>query len=761
MKHPAKNLWTLGLCLLGWAATAAGEADTDTSKGTENAIEEVVVTAHPLSADGLAQPTDTLAGEELAWSMADSIGATLANKPGIHSASFGPAVGRPVIHGLDGVRVRIMEDHIDVMDVSATSGDHAATIDPFTADSIDILKGASTLLYGSGAIGGVIDVHTGRIPHKVPERLTGKLDLRAADNGNATRGALRLDGGAGGFAWHLDGALRDADDVEIPGFAESAQWRALEEEEAHEEHGDHHDEEDENGHAEDEAGEARGLLMNSALEAKNGAFGFSFIGERGFVGLSVSRFETEYGLPGHAHGHGDEHHDEEEHEHEEGEGHDEDEDHDEHEDHDEDEDHDEHEDHDEDEGHDEEDHQEGEGEDAHGHEEEGSPYLDLKQTRIDVEAGLTDPLPGFRSFNLRFGVNDYEHLELEEVGEIGTRFTNEAWEARAELSHHALAGWRGTLGVQLSDQDYAAYGDEAYVPPVETAAFGLFWVGERHFDRWQLEAGLRFDRVKHDPTTGENRKFSGASASLGAVVPLGQGWRATVLADYAQRAPSAQELYSNGPHFATNSFDVGDPTFDKEAAFNLSATLGYKDERWSALATAYYTRFQDFIYQADSNELADGLPVRHYRQNDATFAGLEAEASLVAATWETGLLTFNAFFDSVSAEIETDNGDNPPRLPPDRLGLGADLRHGSFSAALNYARIFKQTETAAYELPTEGYDDLTARLAWSIETQGAAISLFVQGRNLTDAEQRRHTSYVKELVPEPGRTIEGGVRIQF
>ena len=746
MKPMAQHLLWFGLWLPGFAAAQANQDSAAASGGEANSIEEVVVTAHPLSGDGLAQPADSLSGEELNWKIAESIGATLAQEPGIHSASFGPAVGRPVIHGLDGARVRIMEDHIDALDVSANSADHAVTIDPFTADSIDILKGTSTLLYGSGAIGGVVDVHTGRIPHRVPERLTGKLDLRAADNGDGKRGALRLDGGFGSFAWHLDGSVRDSDDFEIPGFAESARQRALEaDDHGHEDHDEHeeegHEEEDHEDEDHDEEGHedepVKGLVSNSALETKSGAFGFSFVGERGFIGASVSRFETEYGLPGHSHAHSHGH--DEDHEEE---GHDEDEH--------EDEEHDEHEEH--------EDHEEHE---HHGEEAEGQAVLDLEQTRIDVEAALSDPLPGFRSFNLHFGINDYEHVELEDVDVIGTRFSNEAWEARAELRHNPLASWEGVLGMQISNRDYAAFGEEALTPPTETSAFGLFWVGERRFERLQLEAGLRFERVKQDPETGQGRKFSGASASLGAVLPLAQGWQATVQADYASRAPVAEELYSNGPHHATSSFDIGDPNLDDESVINVSATLAYADDRWSALATAYYTSLSDFIYQANTSEEIAELPVRPFVQNDATFAGLEVEASVVAATWSNGSLAFNAFFDRVSADIKGGNGDNPPRLPPDRLGLGATFENGPLSAALDYTRAFKQTETAAYELPTDAYDDLKARLAWAVKTQGASISLFVQGRNLTDAEQRHHTSLIKDLVPAPGRTIEGGVRIMF
>ena len=176
-----KTAYRLPLAVVLCLAALEGFAD---QAPDEHQIEEIVVTAHPLSADGLAQPVESLRGEELNRKIADTIGATVAREPGIHSTSFGPAVGRPVIHGLDGARVRIMEDHVDTMDVSTTSGDHAVSVDPFIADEIDILKGPSTLLYGSGAIGGVIDVHTGRVPHQLQDGVTGQT-------GRARRGQRR------------------------------------------------------------------------------------------------------------------------------------------------------------------------------------------------------------------------------------------------------------------------------------------------------------------------------------------------------------------------------------------------------------------------------------------------------------------------------------------------------------------------------------------------------------------------------------------
>ncbi|MCY4532671.1 MAG: TonB-dependent receptor plug domain-containing protein, partial [Gammaproteobacteria bacterium] len=341
-------LSAMAICL---SATINGE-ETEVDE-TDPAIEEIVVIGHPLSGEGLAQPFTILAGEELDRKAADSIGATVGSEPGIHNSSFGVVAGRPIIHGLGGARVRVLEDRIDTMDVSVTSGDHAVTVDPFIADRVEVLKGSGTLLYGSGAIGGVVDVHTGRIPHKVREDISGKLDLRAGNNGDGRNKSFHLDGGSGNFAWHFDSTARDAGDYAVPGFVESARLRALEaeehdgdtdEEDHHEEEEDHHEEEEDHDEEEDEA---YGVVPGSGYDVQSSSVGFSFVGERGFVGISTAKLRSEYGIPGHSHvEHG---HDEEE-EHEE-------------------------------DGHHEEEEEHEVEEEEHG--EEGTPFIDLEQTRID------------------------------------------------------------------------------------------------------------------------------------------------------------------------------------------------------------------------------------------------------------------------------------------------------------------------------------------------------------------------------------------
>ncbi|MDE0177197.1 MAG: TonB-dependent receptor [Gammaproteobacteria bacterium] len=733
MKHKQLFLPAL-LAAAPWLGAAALGAQTPGEEDPGD-IEEVIVLAHPLAREGLAQASDVLEADELERKAVDNIGATVGNEPGIHNSSYGAGAGRPVIHGLGGARVRVMEEQIDTLDVSVSSGDHAVTVDPFIAERVEVLKGSATLLYGSGAIGGVVDVHTGRIPDEVPERVRGAFDLRGTDNGSGSNGALRLDGGGGNVAWHLDAFAREADDYDIPGFAESAAQRALEEEEEHhdedeDEHGDDdHDHEvddhdEEEGHGDDE--EAHGHLPGSGLEVRGGSVGFSFVGDRGFAGLSVSGLDSEYGIPGHSHAH-------HEHGHEKA-GHD---------------DHEEHAD----------DHEDDHHEDEALHEDD-PPVVVLEQTRVDLEAGLAEPFDGFEGLNLRLGINDYEHVE-NEAGEVGTAFSNKAWEGRAELTHGLFGGWRGAFGVQLGDREFSVVGEEAFTPPVDTSSVGLFWVGERSIGELGIEAGLRYDRVEHLPAHGTSRDFTGGSASLGLIVPLGEGWKGTLLADYSSRAPVGEELFSDSPHPGTGVFEIGDPGLDHEQARNLAATLTGGGDGRSLRGTFYYTHFVDFIYQAATGEEQDGFDVRRYAQADATFAGFEVEGRTTIAEWGAGRFEVGAFFDMVSPELEVSGNDNLPLIPPNRIGVSFEFTSDRLRANVDYVRASEQDDVAEFELPSDSYDDLRARIAWRLRPGGMTVDLFVAGRNLTDDEQRLHTSVVKDLAPQPGRTVEAGMRMRF
>ena len=710
-----------------FAAPLSADDEIPVDSKPENIIEEVVVHAHPLSGEGLAQGSVSLTDNDLARNLAANLGDVLDKQPGIHSASFGAAVGRPIIQGLGGARVQIMEDRLSTMDVSVTSGDHATTVEPFIANSVEVLKGPATLLYGNGAVGGVIDVHTGRIPHgQLGKTSTGKITAQGSDNGDQHAIAARLDGEGDGFGWHVDAFDRRSINYDIPGETESDALIASEEAE-----GEAHEEE-----------ASPGFLPGSHFSTDGGAIGFSFTGENWFSGIAVSQLNAVYGLPGgHGHHHEDDHNEDHEEEHE-----------------------DEHEEEHEDEEH------EGEHADEEGFE---TPILDMEQTRVDIEMGRSGPLFSgsngamrrfgrtIESVNLRVGVNDYEHSEIEPDGEVATLFKNEALEARLEFVH-AVADAKHVWGLQFVEREFSVSGEEAFVPPVDSENIGLFWLSERDFNNASLEMGLRLENVEHTPQGAAKVDFTALAGSIGAIYPMNDELTLTANFGYAERAPVGEELFSDGPHLATGRFEIGTATLDEETVFRTDLILGWERNNVAATLNAYYASFSDFIYQNPNGMIEDELPVFVWEQADATFRGLDGEIRWNDIEFASGSLQLRGFFDVIRASLDTATEKKLPLIPPNRVGLSATQDWGAVALTLAAMRVGEQDEIPSYELPTKSYTDIGAHLEWKPTLPNdQALTVFLRGDNLSDAEQRHHTSFIKDLAPQPGRTVTLGMRYQF
>lgn len=276
--------WLTGCSACALAASEqvdSGSHDTEHADRHETALEHLTVTADPLGGSTLesTRPVDLLAGEYLDDRRGATLGETLARQPGIHNTYFGPGAGRPVIRGLTGARVKILESGISTLDAAALSDDHAVAAEPLLIDQIEILKGPATLLYGSGAIGGVVNVVDGRIAETpLNESFSGAVEIRGNSVADEKAGVVRLDGGNGIFNWHVDGFFRDTHDFNIPAFAlTNERLNNLDEEERLE--------------------QERGRLNNSAIESSGGTFGLSLTGDIGFIGAAYQRFDTEYGIP--------------------------------------------------------------------------------------------------------------------------------------------------------------------------------------------------------------------------------------------------------------------------------------------------------------------------------------------------------------------------------------------------------------------------------------------------------------------------------
>lgn len=717
----------LGLAL---ALPMAAAAQEDPRHDEPKDLAEIVVRATPLAktAEDLARPVEVLAGERLDEAKANSLGETVSRLPGVQSSYFGPGVGRPIIRGLDGARVQVLNDGLASGDVSTVSVDHAVTIEPFLANQIEVLKGPATLLYGSGAIGGAVNVIDGRIPEAVTAQpFTGRAELRGGNVNDERTGMFRLDGtsASGNLVFHIDGLHRETGDYDIPGFAESAALRAAEEAEE--------------GEAHEGEEEAFGTLPNSFVRTDSGALGMSYVGERGFIGVGASLFNTRYGVPGHAHEH--EHEGEEEHE---------------------------------------------EGEEHEG-EEEGGVRIDMDQRRYEVRGGLND-LGAFDSLRVKLARTDYTHTEFEGE-EVGTVFENDSYEARMELVHRDWAGWDGAFGVQGSRRDFSAIGDEAFVPASESQDLGVFWIGARSFGAFDLELGARYDRndidVDADEAIGPSRDFDATSLSAAARWNLSEDFHLSLGLDRAQRSPAAEELYSDGLHVATQSFEFGNPNLDVETANRAEIGAHWHGGPFRISASLYYVDYDDFIYLADTGIEDDETPARVWNQSDARFTGGEIDAQWTFLENDTGAWTLRAFGDVVRGKLtgsgtrevafSVPHGDhthdyvadialsgNLPRIAPARVGGELRWSGSQWRAGVGAVRYLRQDDVAEFETETSGYTLVHANLAWHLDTAGGnALELFVDGHNLLDEEARPHTSFLKDLAPLPGRGVTAGVRLLF
>jgi iron complex outermembrane receptor protein len=246
------------------------------------------------------------------------------------------------------------------------------------------------------------------------------------------------------------------------------------------------------------------------------------------------------------------------------------------------------------------------------------------------------------------------------------------------------------------------------------------------------------------------------------VVPWGDFLQVGLLADHSSRAPVAEELYSNGPHLVSSTFEVGNSALNNESATGVSMTGQYESDLWSASVTGYYTLFTDFIYQEVTGELRDGLREVVYQARDASYTGLDVEVELQVASWENGSLSVRALLDWVRAKVDVTGNHNLPRIPPMRYGFGIETQWRGASASLDYQRVEPQDNVANFEAESNGYDDLSAYLGVEFALSDVSSGeLFLRGKNLTNAEQRHHTSFIKEFAPAPGRTIEAGARLVF
>ena len=384
----------------------------------------------------------------------------------------------------------------------------------------------------------------------------------------------------------------------------------------------------------------------------------------------------------------------------------------------------------------------------------------MVQDRFDLGGEVRGDWGPFQTIRARFGYADYEHVELEN-GEEGTVFKNKGWEGRLELLQQPLANMDliGSWGLQLRDRDFSAIGDEAFVPDSDLFSWGLFTFQELTLDQLTLELGARFERQETD-AIGIERNFNMFSVSGGLGWTFNDDWLIGMTIGRSERAPTPEELFSDGPHLAIGAFEIGDPDLVKEKALNLEAFIRKRGGPFTGSISGFVTWYDDYIAQIFNGEMEDGLPVLIREQTDARFIGFEIELGWRAINANGFTLDFDAVADYVRA-TDTTNDVPLPRIPPFRFLIGAEATYDRFSGRLEVQHVTRQNRVAPEETPTDGYTFLNASLAFKPFRDRPDVTLMVRGKNLTNAKARANTSFLKDNAPLPGRDVRVSVNVTF
>lgn len=647
-------------------------------------LDDYIVSAGPgvRSLSDYAPPVTVVTSDELQRQSGGTLGEILDWQPGVTTSSFSSGVSRPILRGFDGPRVRILESGLDSFDVSDTSPDHGVATEPLLTERIEVLRGPATLLYGSSAIGGAVNVIGKEIPRApVGEKgYEGAVEARydTVSEGETYLGYATV--GQETWALTVTALDRDADDYEIPNDAQDED-------------------------------EPSSTLENSFFESTQYSVGGSwFFTPENRIGFSYSRYESDYGLPGgHEHDHG------------------------------------------------------GGGGGGGGHDDEESVAIDLERDRYDMELELVDPIEWITALRMRIAYTDYEHTEFE-GDETGTVFERDGWEFRTEAAH---APWwiidQGVVGIQLSDTDFSAVGEEAFTPPSETKTQAIFISEHIHNDRLHYEFGGRIERADVSADGASSDYDEVAFSVAGSVMWMIDDVNSlSLVLQRAERHPTSTELYADGPHLATGQYERGDDSLDQEVAYGVDLIYRTELKGWSAEASIFYTYFDDYIFAEEQEGLEiDELHVYDFVAVEAEFYGFEAAAETEILRTADMAVSLSLMADYVRATNE-DTGDDLPRIPPMRVGSRLGIERGNWEGGLELRYAFKQDDTGPEESETDAYTELNADVSHRFEFgNDLGLVVFARAENLLDEEIRQPTSFTKEDAALPGRNLTIGGRFEF
>ena len=588
------------------------------------------------------QPTTVLDGQELTKNLESTIGATLSEAPGIALREFGAAPARPIIRGLDGDRISVLEDGQRMGDLSSQSGDHAVPTNPAAARKIEVVRGPATLLYGANAIGGLVNVITDSIPNERTQGASGNFTFNFGSNGGAAGGAGDIHVGNGKFALHFGGAGNRNGNYSTP----------------------------------------LGEVDNSQSRMAMGQIGLSRTGEKHYVGASYGYDDSKYGIP---------------------------------------------------------------------IVEGGEIQLTPKRHSISARAGGQNLDGWLQSYRATMGVRNYEHSELE-GSEVGTTFHNDTLEGEVLLSHKRAGRLVGSFGGWFMNRNFEAIGEEALSPPVDQRAAAAFVYEEIEAPHATFQFGGRIDHSNYQPAIGRERSFNEWSASLGALLkPVAAKDNVVIAINLARasRYPSLEELYYFGPHPGNLAFEIGNPDLAAEHALGFDLSVRARGTRFEGEFSFFRNDISNYIFRQPTGDFEDEFPVVRNIEADSVLTGIEAHGDVKLTSQVTAELTY----DYVRGELKA--SDEPlPRIPPRRVLAGLTYQRNAFQAGGSMQFVGGQDRVFDAETPTESYTTAKFFATYSFQSGGVLNTITARLDNATDREYRNHLNYLKDVLPEVGRSFK-------
>lgn len=688
---------TVGASGSGGGSAAPTPGDAAKAHDADDEDRTIVVTGTRRTSADVLGGVSILDEEELAHDLKPSLGDTLSDLPGVSSSSFGPSSSRPILRGLSGEDAPILIDGLTSLDLSASDPDHAVAINPLTAERIELQRGPGALLYNSAAIGGIVNVIDDRIPRRVPDRVHADLLLNYGSAAKERSANAGIDVPLGGhFVAHVDGAYSKYDDLHVGGYLLSAPLRR-----------EALASPDPDVRA---LASLKDKLPNTAGRSDDAAAGLAYVDGELNIGLAYTHHDAKYGVPIRF--------------------------------------------------------------SLDPDVVPEAPTIDAHQDRGDARVNI--PVGGFfRLFEFRGGISKYHHAEIDPEGVVGSRFYSNGGEVRADLVQDTRDGWGGTTGVQYLGQDFKIRGDEKYLPDSDNRRFGLFTLQTIEHGPLRFEAGARLDfsrlHADADPQLASNggsigleplsRSFTALSASVGANYAVFHDWRVGLSVSHSERAPTVNELFSNGPHGGSQQFLHGNPDLNLQKSNGAELSLRRTTGAVHVQASVYYNRYSNYLFEAPTGAIQDGLPIYEFRQGKADYYGFEIESDLkfgkaLGIEWGGELVA-----DAVRAKIR--NFGNAPEIPPLRVLGGLTATRKQVDVRLEAEHVTAQHKTAPEELPTKGYTAVNASLDWHAFAANPALTLSLTANNIFDVEARRHASDLKDYAPLAGRDIRLTARMSF